>query len=274
MMINSDSPVNEFPSLSPGEIRAGLHGGMWGRVYFFETVDSTNERALALPTSELRQSGVVLVAESQTKGRGRHGRGWISPAGRNIYLSAVLRPAFQPRDATLLTVIAAVSSAVALRKTTGLEVTIKWPNDLFFGGRKIGGILTELRSGPEGISRAVIGIGMNVNSEATDFPEELRGIATSVREETGEIFSRTEIIIETLNELESWYGRFLREGRFPVLEEWKRLSTTIGKKVRVVLGKEVISGVAEAIDEEGMLLVRLRTGETRKISAGDVTELR
>jgi BirA family biotin operon repressor/biotin-[acetyl-CoA-carboxylase] ligase len=274
MMTTSGRQSGEAPSLSPERIQAGIRDGFWEKVLLFESVDSTNERALALPASELPDSGAVLIAESQTNGRGRHGRRWVSPPGLNIYLSAILRPSCAPRDATLLTVIAAVSAASALRNRTGLGIRIKWPNDLMVNGRKIGGILTELRSGRGKISRAVIGMGMNVNSEAADFPAELREIATSVWAETGEKFSRTEIIIEILTELEGWYKRFIKEGRLPVLEEWKRLSSTLGKKVRVVLGTETISGIAETIDAEGMLMVRLRSGETRRVSAGDVTELR
>ncbi|MDA8433147.1 MAG: biotin--[acetyl-CoA-carboxylase] ligase [Nitrospiraceae bacterium] len=270
----SNGPDSHFPPLSSDVIQAGIRGGIWERLLFFDSVDSTNQRGLALPASDLPDQGAVLIAESQTSGRGRRGRNWISTPYRNIYLSAIFSSAALPDDATLLSLLAAVSGAWALRITTGLEVRVKWPNDLMVNNRKIGGILSELRFGSGRPGRAVIGIGINVNSEAGDFPEELREVATSVRVETGDMGSREGIIIEVLKQLEAWHGRLMAEGGTPVLKEWKRLSSTLGKKVRVALADEVVSGIAEAIDEGGMLIVRPRSGESRRISAGDVTELR
>ncbi|MGE5174470.1 MAG: biotin--[acetyl-CoA-carboxylase] ligase, partial [Betaproteobacteria bacterium] len=139
---------------------------------------------------------------------------------------------------------------------------------------KIGGILTEIRSDSEKINLAVIGIGVNVNSEVMDFPEELRGIVTSVRNEAGRTCSRVGIIIEILRELERWYKILRSEGRRQLMEEWKSLSSTIGKEVRIVLGNEILSGVAETIDGNGMLILQLGSGGKRRISSGDVMELR
>lgn len=189
-------------------------------------------------------------------------------------MSAILKPEIAVRDATFLTVAAALSCAYALRSKTGLNVNIKWPNDLMVSGKKIGGILTELRSGHDKINFAVIGIGINVNFCGEDFPEELVNIATSVKEVTGKYFSRSEIIAEVLNELELWYKKLTGDGRFLLLEEWKRLSCTTGRGVRVTLCNEVISGLAEDIDDEGMLVLKLASGERRRISTGDLTELR
>ena len=270
----SNIPESLSPPLSPALIEEGIRGGIWEKLFFYESVDSTNERGLALAASELPDQGAVLISESQTSGRGRRGRSWISPARRNIYLSAIFAPAVRPGDAAFLTLLAAVSGAAALRRTTGLEVTIKWPNDLMVKGRKIGGILSELRSGAGGTGRPVIGIGINVNSVIGDFPDGLRDVATSVRMETGDMASRDAIIIEVLRQMEAWHGRLKEEGRSAVLTEWKRLSSTLGKQIRVNLGNEVISGIAEAIDAEGRLIVRPESGGQRRISAGDVTELR
>jgi BirA family biotin operon repressor/biotin-[acetyl-CoA-carboxylase] ligase len=265
---------DEFAALSADEILACIGGDLWKRVFLFESVDSTNERALALPASETSAQGAVILADSQSRGRGRLGRRWISPAGRNIYMSALLKPEIGLRDATLLTVAGALATGGALGNKTRLDIRIKWPNDLMVNGRKIGGILTELRSDPQKINLAVIGIGVNVNSGEMDFPEEVRGIATSVRNETGRIFSRVEIMVEILKELEIWYKMLTHEGGKPLLEEWKNRSSTIGKEVRIAIGREVLSGVAETIDDDGMLILRMRSGERRRISSGDVTELR
>ena len=263
-----------FAGFSSDEILAGICGGLWKKVCLFESVDSTNERALALAASEASPQGAVIIADAQSSGRGRLGRRWISLPGRNIYMSALLKPEIGLRDATLLTIVGALAGAVALRNETGLDLRIKWPNDLMVKNRKIGGILTEIRSGPEKISLAVIGIGVNVNSGVMDFPEELRGIVTSVRTEAGRTFSRVGIIIEILRELERWYKILANKGRRQLLEEWKSLSSTIGKEVRIVLGNEVLSGVAETIDDNGMLILQLGSGGKRRISSGDVMELR
>ena len=270
---NSEGGHRGPRDLSSNAIMAHLRGDFWKKIICYESVDSTNELALALSLKS-PESGTVIIADSQAKGRGRLGRVWVSPPGRNIYMSAILTPEIELRDATLLTVVAALACASALRNKTGLIANIKWPNDLIVGGKKIGGILTELRSGHDKINFAVMGIGINVNSGGDDFPEELERIATSVKEETGRNQSRSGIIAEVLNEVERWYEKLMNEGRFPLLEEWRKLSSTVGKRVRVTLCREVLSGFAEDIDKEGMLVLKLASGERRRISAGDLTELR
>ena len=190
-------------------------------------------------------------------------------------MSVILRPELEPKDATLLTIMTAVSCAKGVMKSTGLKAEIKWPNDLMISNKKLGGILTEMKSDPDGIVFAVIGIGINVNSKTKkDFPPDIQGIATSIKEELGKIQSRTFIIAEILKELEHWYKVLLTEGRKPLFDEWKRLSSTLGRKVRVTAGDNVFTGVAEDIDKGGMLILRLPSGMLKKISSGDVTMLR
>jgi len=263
----------ESGDLSSQAVFSGLRSDFWKKIISHESINSTNEFAMSLSLKG-PESGTVIIADSQARGKGRMGRVWVSPPGGNIYMSAVLKPEIAVRDAAFLTVAAALACAYALKSEAGLNVNIKWPNDLMVCGKKIGGILTEIRSGHDKINFAVIGIGINVNSRSKDFPEELANIATSVKEVTGRYFSRSEIIAEVLNELERWYKKLIGDGSFLLLEEWKRLSCTIGKVVRVTLCGEVISGIAEDIDEEGMLVLRLASGERRRISSGDLTELR
>jgi BirA family biotin operon repressor/biotin-[acetyl-CoA-carboxylase] ligase len=263
----------ESGDLSSEAIIAELRSDFWKKIICYGSVDSTNDLALALSLKS-SESRTVIISDSQAKGRGRLGRVWASPPGRNIYMSAVLVPEIEPREVTFLTVAAALACASALRSKTGIITTIKWPNDLMARGNKIGGILTELRSVGDKIKFAVIGMGINLNSGSEDFPEELRHIATSVKEETGRDHPRNEIIAEILNELERWYKRLINESRFPLLEEWRKQSSTIAKRVRITLCKEELSGLAEDIDDEGMLVLKLASGEKRRISAGDLTELR
>lgn len=236
-----------------------------------ETVGSTNAVALELAEKDAPH-GTVVVAHRQTKGRGRLGRTWVSPSG-NIYMSIILKPPLSPADAPLLTMTASVACARALRETTGLLVGIKWPNDLMVLERKLGGILTEVKSRGSELVFAVIGIGVNLNSDIEEFPPDIKEIATSVRTETGQKYSRNLVISRILDETEFWYDRFMKVGREGLLDEWRHLTFTLGKKVIVVAGEEMITGVARDIDKEGRLIVELVSGGSRKISAGDVKVL-
>ena len=262
------------PDLSVDEIKAHVLGGFWKQVLFYERVDSTNETATTLSVDSDSEAGTVILADSQNNGRGRLGREWVSPPSVNIYMSIILKPEMAPKDSTLLTILAAVACTCALRKASGLEISIKWPNDLMMLEKKIGGILTEVRFEPDRIKVAVIGMGINVNIKNKDFPSGIRQIATSLKEETGVYYSRTKIIMLLLEEFETWYKILGGKGRGPLLEKWKELSSTIGKKVNVSAGKEVFSGRAEGIDEEGLLIIKMQSGLLRKINAGDVTILK
>ncbi len=215
-----------------------------------------------------------MLADSQERGRGRLGKKWVSPSGVNIYMSIILRPEIEPNDATLITIMAAVGCTIALRRVTGLNVTIKWPNDLMVSGKKIGGILTELKTDPNSINFAIVGVGINVNIDIDALPDDVKKIATSVKDETGTPYSRTEIIVEILNEIDKWYRILKRMGRKILLSEWQRLTSTLGREVKVTVGKEAFAGLAESINDEGMLILRLPSGVLKRISAGDLTILR
>lgn len=254
------------------DIKSKIKGSIGREIFFYEKVGSTNTVASNL--AEQVAEGTVIIADTQEKGRGRLGRVWVSPPGENIYMSIILQPQIETKDATLITIMAAVASANALRKTTGLNISIKWPNDLMCHERKIGGILTELKTDQKGILFSVIGIGINVNTDIDTFPEDVREIATSVKNETGKLFSREEIIAEILNEINNWYMILKAMKREVLLAEWQRLTSTLGKEVIVVIGQETYKGFAEAIDDEGMLILRLPSREMKRIHSGDVTVLR
>jgi BirA family biotin operon repressor/biotin-[acetyl-CoA-carboxylase] ligase len=254
------------------DIKARVKGWIGREIFFYETVGSTNTTAADL--AEKTREGTVILADCQQKGRGRLGRPWLSPRGINIYMSIILRPDIEPKDTTLITLMAAVACALALRRVTGISITIKWPNDLMVSGRKIGGILTEMKTTGARIISVVVGIGVNVNGDPDSFPEEIREIATSVKNETGEVFSRERIIAEILNEMNRWYPFLKVQGREALLSEWKHLTSTLGKEVAVTTGQETFSGYAESIDNEGLLLLRLPSGELKSISSGDLTILK
>ena len=273
------------PEFSVEELKILVKGDFGKEIIFHESLDSTNTLAMELAEKGVSH-GTVVIADRQLKGKGRLGRTWFSPPKGNIYMSVIVRPEIEPKDATLLTIMSAISCARAIRNSTrnesfptGLEVNIKWPNDLMVSERKLGGILTEMKSDQDRIVFAVIGIGINVNASLDAFPSDVRAVAASAIEELREKgysqeISRTLIIAAILNELERWFKVLIKGGRIQLINEWKKLSSTLGRKVKVVSGKDTFSGIAEDIDDEGMLILRLPSGGLKKISAGDVIMLR
>lgn len=236
-----------------------------------EELPSTNDRAKEL-ADEGASHGEVVIAEAQTAGRGRRGRAWSSPAGKNLYLSVVLRPALPPQRAPELTLVASVAACDACRQA-GVEAGIKWPNDVLAGGRKLAGILTELSAEPDQVHWVVLGIGVNLNARAEDFPEELRRIATSLSIERGQPVPRALFAAALLSSLEQWLDLHAAEGFAPIRAAWRERSVTLGHEVEVDGDGGPISGIAEDIDASGALLVRGASGITRVV-AGDVRLVR
>lgn len=261
------------PEFSIEEVRAGMTALTTfpsDAMRFYPSLDSTNSKAAEL-AAQGGSEGIVVVTDNQTAGRGRLTRPWISPSGVNIYMSTVLRPEMPPKDATILTLLAGVATASALRECTGVNVLLKWPNDLFVGSKKLGGILTEIRAVPDRIQFAVVGIGINVNYHVAYMPPAIRGIATSLAHEAGNCFSRSLILTEILRSLDKWLAVLKHEGKAPIITEWLKLSCTIGRSVSVSAGNTTVRGVAQGVDNEGFLVVRLNDGTLRKVFAGDVT---
>ncbi|HOY57086.1 MAG TPA: biotin--[acetyl-CoA-carboxylase] ligase [Verrucomicrobiota bacterium] len=236
----------------------------------FRETTSTNDIIEKLARDGVRE-GVVVFAESQTKGRGRLGRRWVSPRGAGLWFSILLRPVLRPQEATQLTIMAATALARAIREQTDFTPEVKWPNDILVGGRKVAGILTELTAELDRVRHVVLGIGLDVNQAAGDFPPDLRRIATSLRAEAGRIFDRAELAVTVLRALDRDYLR-LREGQFDGLAaEWEDLCTTLGRDVTILLGSRRVRGRAESLDSEGALLVRTEHGRLERMTGGDVT---
>lgn len=258
--------------LHADDLLALLEPGMTiGRdIRVFQETTSTNDVADKLGRDGVKQ-GVVVFAESQTKGRGRLGRAWVSAPGKGLWFSVLLRPPLPPQAATQMTVASATAMCRALRQVSGVRAEIKWPNDILVNERKLCGILTEMTAELDKINYIVLGIGVNVNFAAADFPAELRRIATSLAIETGHNIRRSEVATAILRELDADYGRVCR-GRFEeVADEWEANCTTIGRNVEIACGNRVIHGRAESLDPEGALLVRTQHGHLERIIGGDVT---
>ncbi len=214
--------------------------------------------------------GIVVFAESQTKGRGRLGRTWVSPPRKGLWFSILLRPKIAPQAATQLTVVSAVAVARAIEKSTGLLPGIKWPNDIVFGQRKAAGILLELGAELDHIRHVVLGIGIDVNLTPADLPPDVRPVSTSLREQKGEWIDRANLATTLIYELDAAYARF-RAGDFHELgDEWMRRCVTLGRRVTLHVGDRKISGHAEALDDEGALLLRTEHGRLERIVGGDV----
>src|SRR5271165_243001 len=259
--------------LTPDLLKARLRGSLFGKrvLHFFRT-DSTNRVAFDLGQGG-EAEGAVVVAEEQTAGRGRAGRSWVSERAAGMYVTLLLRPKLAPVQAPLLTMMAGISARAAVEAVTGLNVDLKWPNDLMIGGRKIGGILTEMHAEPALVRFVIVGIGINVNQEK--FPAELGGVATSLRVESGRVHSRVEILVRLLREFEKDYLRLVREGSVSVVTTFQEVSSYArGKKVRVVTGAETFTGVTAGLTPEGLLRVERGGGEIVTVVAGDVAEVR
>ncbi len=257
--------------LLPTEIRDGLETRVFGRerIDYFTETDSTNVRARALAHGGASE-GTIVVAESQTQGRGRRGRSWFSPPGCGIYISIILRPQVQPHEAPQLTLMAAVAMAETLLKTADLPFTIKWPNDILVNGKKISGILTEMSLEMDRVDYVVVGVGLNVNTEADAVAEDIRDIATSLRILTGQSFSRVAILRDFLKRMEHYYELFEKRQFAVIRDRWKELSGIIGRYVKIENLDHAYEGEVVDIDQDGFLVLRLTTGELQRIVAGDV----
>jgi BirA family transcriptional regulator, biotin operon repressor / biotin---[acetyl-CoA-carboxylase] ligase len=239
-------------------------------IHVFQETTSTNDVAARLARGGAEE-GAVVFAESQTKGRGRMGRSWVSPAGKGLWFTVLLRPDFPPQETTQLTVAAATALARAVTLQTGIVPEIKWPNDILIRGRKIAGILTEMRAELDRVQEVLLGIGMDVNLEAGDFADGLHRTATSLKIETGQTVNRAELAVAVLRELDRDY-QAVAEGHFDRLaEQWEERCSTLGCQVAIRIGDRVVRGRAESLDQDGALLLRGLHGHLERILGGDVT---
>ncbi len=231
-----------------------------------EEIDSTNVELRRMVLSGAPH-GSLCTAEMQTAGRGRLGRSWHSPAGRGLWLSVLLRPHLPPEQAPLITFCAALAMARAVRETTGLDAAIKWPNDLVLHRKKICGILLEMSAEPGKLHHVIVGTGLNVR--AGSWPPELSHQATSLEEEGAQVLRR-DILVRYLAALEDAVSRVEQKGFAGIRAEYAVHCCTLGSRVQVSGGME-LTGVAEAMDNTGALLVRTDDGELHRVLAGDVS---
>lgn len=270
-----DGPGPEREAVLDGPRDLGLATRYIGRtVHHLRLVDSTSNvlRSLA---ADGAAAGTVVLADEQTGGRGRTGRTWFSPDGLGVWMSVLFECELSAERLAPLSIAAAVSVAEALRTLTGLDVHVKWPNDLLVGDRKLGGLLVEsAQTAGESVRSAVLGIGLNVGLEESDLPPELVGVATSLRIELGRSVTRLEVLRATLPALEECFDRFGREGIAGFRERWRGLSSTLGRRVVVTPGAaagRAVTGTVTDLSESGALVLEDAGGGTREIWFGDIT---
>jgi len=256
------------------EILRRLTSRWLGRhIHYHQDLDSTNRAAQELARQGAAE-GTAVLAERQLCGRGRQGRTWHSPAGVGLYSSLILRPTLPPHQVQLLTLAVAVAVARAISAQTFLSPKIKWPNDILIGEKKVAGILTEAEAVGERIAHVVVGVGVNVNHTAAELGQPLEALATSLRLEVGRVVERSALAARLFVELEIWYERLRGRDSSGILDEWRRHTATLGRRVRVFLGETTLEGTAVDVTNEGALLVERRNGSRMVVHAGDVEHLR
>ena len=251
------------------EISLGLGTETIGKqkIWYYDSLQSTNSKAYELAESG-EAEGTLVIAETQTAGRGRLGRKWISPEGGGIYFSLILRPDMESDKIPVITLVAAASIQKAIKKVCGADAGIKWPNDILIDGKKVCGILCEIKAQPDMVDFLILGAGINVNTPIEKLPAE----ATSLKNESSNSVSRIKLMRQILTEIEKDYLKLKKEGFEPLREECKKLSTVLNKRITVKEHHHVFEGIAKDIDEKGALIVKKKDGNLKRVFSGDVSK--
>jgi BirA family biotin operon repressor/biotin-[acetyl-CoA-carboxylase] ligase len=247
--------------ISEYEITRNLRSEVFGcrEIHIFEETDSTNIQAFRIASLRAPE-GSIVIADTQTGGKGRLGRRWISPPRKNLYLSLIIRPQIKISSAPKITLVTAVALSDTLDETGAKGHTIKWPNDILYDGRKLSGILTEMKGDCDSIDFIIIGIGVNLNSTPEDYPDDIKNTAVSVKDITGKEADRVKFLTLFLMHFEKYYTSFLK-GQFPeILEKWKIKSSIINRKIKVSNFDETFTGTVTGITPDGNLIVSTAEG--------------
>ena len=239
-------------------------------ILFLPEIDSTNNLVKEYANNNA-QEGLVIIAESQTGGRGRMGKFWHSPPETGIYLSILLKPNLKPDHLSFITLLAGVSAISTINEISHQPANLKWPNDILINDKKVCGLLCEMTQEKGNSFSVVIGIGINVNQLPEQFPKDLKKTATSLRIVNGSPINRLTVIQSLLTTLDREYRFFLAEGGHSVIKKWKLNTDLFGKKVSVKRGSVIITGTAMNLDELGRLVLRRDNGHAEVIDSGEVT---
>lgn len=266
------SRVTESSRINPSEIKKCLGSRILGQAgLYFRSLASTNDVAKHLASNGIKE-GTIVLAESQSRGKGRLGRKWFSPEG-GLWFSVILRPRIEPKHALKLTLLGSVAVVKTLNMLYGIDADIKWPNDVLISGRKVCGILTEASIKGKSLDFAVLGFGVNGNLDLEAFPRRLRDSAITLKAQLRKEVSREILLCKLLENVEVSYD-LLRRGKFEeILDDWRKLSGFLGSSVRILDGQRTIEGIALDLDVDGALIVKLKGGDVQKVISGDVTRV-
>ena len=281
---NKGYHITQYPDiLTSSEIMSqltcvdtGSTTGIIREVVYYDETDSTNNEAKRAAERDNAADGTLYITESQTGGRGRRGRNWVSPAGSGIWMSLLLRPDISPVNASMLTIVAAMAVQEAIHKVLtedghDAECRIKWPNDIVLDKKKICGILTEMSAEPEHVNYVVTGIGINVNT--TEFADEIKDMASSIFVQTGVRIKRSHVVAQFAHDFTEYFNRFIKTQDLSLLvDDYNKMLINAGKTVRIEEKGDAYTAEAYGIDNEGRLIVKVDdTGEEKKIIAGEVS---
>lgn len=253
------------------EIEPYLNSSVIGRKFiYFNSIDSTNNAAKKIADDE-NSHGTVLISEEQTNGKGRLGRHWISPKYKGIWMSIILKPNLDPIDASKITQIAAAAVTLSLLEMN-IKASIKWPNDIILNHKKVCGILTEMNAELTNIHHVIVGIGINVNADKEDFPDDLKNIATSLKIESNNKINRQILTAKILNNFEILYDKFINNNDIESsLKICREYSAILGSEIIIINKGKKVSAKALDIDEEGKLIVKYSNGNIEKIISGEIS---
>ena len=265
--------ISPEDGLMPMDIYDGLESKAYGRnVEYHREINSTNIRAREL-AQQGAPDGTLVIGETQTAGRGRLSRSWVSPAGTGIYMSLIMRPGLPLQRLALVTPAVALGVCRGLRAACGIDARIKWPNDIVCEGRKLVGMLLDAQAstGMDGVEWVVAGIGINVHQRIDDFPEDVRGKAGSLDMLTGEKCVRAQVVRAVMAEIERAAGLLISGHDDDMMREYAELSATLGKRVCVIASDKSYEADAIRLQSDGALVVRLDGGDEHPVYAGDVS---
>lgn len=258
-------------SLSADKITSNLNSIRIGsEILVFDTINSTNDLAKQYLDKNATE-GLVLIAESQTHGRGRMGRSWASLPRVGLYLSILLKPEIHSRRLPQLTLLAGLATTLAINEFSPEKARLKWPNDILLNGKKCCGILCETHPTRDEKTGVIVGIGINANHSLSDLPDDLKSSATSLKIETGKVIDRLALVCALITHLDQQYDAYLGSGEQTFVEKWLENSDMVGNKIAVTEGTSVIRGTALGLDSQGRLLMRTEKGEELAFDSGEVS---
>ncbi|MCF7753552.1 biotin--[acetyl-CoA-carboxylase] ligase [Paenibacillus xylanexedens] len=263
--------VTKPDSIDATALQLALDTTVFGRKAVLLTSTLSTQGDVLKLAEQGQAEGAVVIAEEQTGGRGRFGRQWFSPPGKGIWMSVLLRPDLPLQHTPQLTLLTGVAVCRAVRACSGADAGIKWPNDLLIDGRKVCGILLESTVEDHEVRYCIAGIGVDVNFDPEDYPEDLTTIATSLKMETGQSVDRTKLTAAILTELEQLYYLYQKEGFGVISALWEALSVSMNREITVTNPHGVIEGKAIGLDPSGALIVEKHDGEHTLIISGEIS---